>query len=434
MSRWSRRRVLAGAAGLGFATMACGRPRTAAGPRAPSAPVVTAPSDASEPDAFAALRGRCDGIAAPDALEWSSHRDAVCDRMAAAGIDAVAVEPGAALVYLAGLSWGRSERPLLLILRADRSAFVLCPAFEQRSVAERCAELPLVPWREHDDPFAVALRHAPWLARAQLAIEPSMRAFVVAGMRRACPQAQLRDDDVIGPVRLHKQPAELARLRRANEATQAAIAAVAERVHVGVQESQVAAWMHAALVAAGLTDPWALALVGPNASFPHGSGATRSVAAGDVVLVDTGASLHGYRSDITRTWVVGEPSDALTRAYAAASAAQRAALATIRPGVTAASVDAAARAVMLEAGYGGDDRYFTHRLGHGIGLEVHEPPYLVGGNQQVLAIGMTMSDEPGIYVPGSFGVRTEDIVLVTADGVDVFGELAPPQLDVRPTA
>ncbi|HWB79557.1 MAG TPA: M24 family metallopeptidase, partial [Nannocystaceae bacterium] len=194
-------------------------------------------------------------------------------------------------------------------------------------------------------------------------------------------------------------------------------------------QEEVAALVDAALTAAGLVDAWTLALVGPNASFPHGTGASRTVAAGDVVLVDTGASLHGYRSDISRTWVVGEPSEAVTRAYAAVAAAQKAALATIRPGVQARAVDAAARAVILEAGYGPDDRYFTHRLGHGIGLEVHEPPYLVGGNELVLEAGMTMSDEPGIYVPDGFGIRLEDIVAVTDDGAEVFGELSGPVRD-----
>jgi Xaa-Pro dipeptidase len=188
-----------------------------------------------------------------------------------------------------------------------------------------------------------------------------------------------------------------------------------------------------ALVAAGMVEPWALALVGASASLPHGSRQDRAVAPGDVVLVDTGASLHGYRSDITRTWVVGEPDAAVRRAWQTVAAAQQAAFAASRPGVRTGAVDAAARAVMAEAGYGADDRYFTHRLGHGIGLEVHEPPYLVGGGTTELVPGMTMSNEPGIYVPGSFGVRLEDIVLVTRDGVDVFGPPVGPALDVRPT-
>ncbi|MFO0635188.1 MAG: M24 family metallopeptidase [Nannocystaceae bacterium] len=243
----------------------------------------------------------------------------------------------------------------------------------------------------------------------------------------------IEQDLVLGPCRAVKRPAELARLRRANEVTKQAIEAVAERVVVGTPQTQIAAWMHEALVAAGMVEPWALALVGASASLPHGSRQDRAVAPGDVVLVDTGASLHGYRSDITRTWVVGEPDAAVRRAWQTVAAAQQAAFAAIRPGVRTGAVDAAARAVMAEAGYGADDRYFTHRLGHGIGLEVHEPPYLVGGGTTELVPGMTMSNEPGIYVPGSFGVRLEDIVLVTRDGVDVFGPPVGPALDVRPT-
>jgi Xaa-Pro dipeptidase len=287
----------------------------------------------------------------------------------------------------------------------------------------------VVTWREHDSPYARLADAFAGLARATIALDPTMRQFVAHGLARAMPDARwIADDEVVGHCRLRKQPPELARLRRANEVTKAAIRAVASKVEVGTSSEAIATWMEQALVAAGLRDPWVLALVGPAASFPHGTAEPGVVRDGDAVLVDTGASLHGYRSDITRTFVVGKPSAALRRAWDTVAAAQRAALAAIRPGVTTGSVDAAARAVMAEAGYGADDRYFTHRLGHGIGLEVHEPPYLVGGGTLVLEPGMTMSDEPGIYVPGELGVRIEDIVAVTPEGAEVFGELDAPTL------
>ncbi|MBX7081648.1 MAG: Xaa-Pro peptidase family protein [Nannocystaceae bacterium] len=389
---------------------------------------------AAAPD-FAALAGACEGVAAPDAAEWAEHRRVAAAAMIEQGIDAVVVEPGANLLWLTGLGWHRSERPLLALVRAGGELDVLCPAFETRTVLERVPELPLRPWREHEDPFAVLARAVPSLARARIAIDPSLRSFVGAGLRAALPDARwLEQDLVLGPARAIKRPAELARLRRANEVTKRAIEAVAQRVVVGTRQSEIAAWMHEALLATGMVEPWALALVGASASFPHGSGEDRAVAPGDVVLVDTGASLFGYRSDITRTWVVGEPDAAVRRAWQTVAAAQQAAFAAIRPGVRTGAVDAAARAVMAEAGYGADDRYFTHRLGHGIGLEVHEPPYLVGGGTMTLQPGMTMSNEPGIYVPGAFGVRIEDILLVTRDGADVFGPPVPPSLDVRPTS
>jgi Xaa-Pro dipeptidase len=423
MRAWTRRAALVGTGGA-IASFALGCARRSSTSVTPAghhaAPLVD--------DAFAELAGLCDGIAPPDAAEHAAHREAVRATMRALDISAVVLEPCASMAYIGGPAWHRSERPLLLVLPREGPPTILCPAFEKRTVLERVADHEIVVWREHEDPFARASDVFAGLRAAKIAIDPTMRQFVAAGLARAWPNATFVADDPIGVSRLHKTPAEIARLRRANEATQKAIAVVQSRVTVGTSQTQIAAWIEAAQVAAGLADPWVLALVGPNASFPHGTAEARDVQSGDAVLVDTGASLHGYRSDITRTFVVGEPSKALRRAWDTAALAQRAALAAIRPGATTGSVDAAARAVMAEAGYGGDDRYFTHRLGHGIGLEVHEPPYLVGQGTLVLAPGMTMSDEPGIYVPGDFGVRHEDIVLVTTDGAEVFGELGPPRL------
>jgi Xaa-Pro dipeptidase len=420
---------LLGAAWVGAPAWAC-RPRADAGPRT-AAPVVpkAAPPKVDE-DPFVALHGACDGITPADAAEYAQHREAARVRMREQDVAALIAEPGAGLEWLGGPRWHRSERPLLVVLPRDGEPKLLAPAFEKRTVSERVKDVELVLWREHEDPFATLRNAVSGLDRARLALEPSMRRFVVEGIARAWPKATIvPGDPVLGPCRIRKSPAELARLRRANEVTQRAIAAASAQVRVGTKQEEVAALVDAALTAAGLDDAWTLALVGPNASFPHGTGASRTVAAGDVVLVDTGAALHGYRSDISRTWVVGDPSEAIVRAWSAVAAAQKAALATIRPGVQARAVDAAAREVILEAGYGPDDRYFTHRLGHGIGLEVHEPPYLVGGNELVLEPGMTMSDEPGIYVPDAFGIRLEDIVAVTDTGAEVFGALSGPVRD-----
>jgi Xaa-Pro dipeptidase len=423
MRGWSRRAALRGLGAAASFAIACerrGSTTPPTGDRSHAPPV--------EQGEFAELAGVCDGIAGPDAAEHAAHREAVRSKMRELDIAAVVLEPCASMTYVGGPGWHRSERPLLLVLPREGPPTILCPAFEKRTVLERVADHEIVVWREHEDPFARVGEVFAGLRTAKIAVDPTMRQFVAAGLARAWPNSAFVADDPIGDCRLRKTPAEIARLRRANEATQRAIDAVQRRVVVGTSQAQVAAWIEAAQIAAGLADPWVLALVGPNASFPHGTTEARDVRPGDAVLVDTGASLHGYRSDITRTFVVGEPSKALRRAWDTVALAQRAALAAIRPGATTGSVDAAARAVMAEAGYGADDRYFTHRLGHGIGLEVHEPPYLVGQGTLVLEPGMTMSDEPGIYVPGDFGVRHEDIVLVTAEGAEVFGELGPSRL------
>jgi Xaa-Pro dipeptidase len=169
---------------------------------------------------------------------------------------------------------------------------------------------------------------------------------------------------------------------------------------------------------------WALVLFGENAAFAHGTGKERTLAKGDMVLIDTGGSLHGYCSDITRTWACGSASDEARRAWDTVLAAQAAAFEQLRPGVACEAVDAAARKVITDAGYGEGYTSFWHRLGHGIGLQGHEHPYLVPGNARLLRPGMTMSNEPGIYVRGAFGVRIEDIIAITEDGHRVFGEKA----------
>lgn len=429
---WHRRDVLALVAWAGVGAIGC-RPRDRGS--LTSTPVNrTAPPDTTVAE-FPELHGACNGIAAPDAAEWTAHRTGVQAAMRSADVDALVVEPGAGMTYLSGVAWGRSERPFVLVLPREGDPIVVCPAFEERTAKERVGALPLVLWREHEDPFATlasAVR-ARLGARGslRLAIEPATRRFVAAGVANAIARAVVVDVDVLGATRMRKRDAELVRLRRANEATKRALAAVAARIRIGVDQASIAAWTEQALLAAGMTEPWALALVGPNASFPHGTAQSRAVAAGDAVLIDTGASLFGYRSDITRTFVVGDVPEPVGKAWTTVARAQQAAFAVLRPGARCGDADAAAREVMRDAGYGADDRYFTHRLGHGIGLEVHEPPYLVGRSEVVLDVGMTMSNEPGLYVPGAFGIRLEDIVAITKDGADVFGPWPEPLQPLR---
>ncbi len=378
------------------------------------------------PPEFAELIGACHGAVAPGPADWARRRAQVQAKMEAAGIALAVYEPGPAMAYLIGMAGHRSERPWVLGLPVTGEPLLLCPAFEQRSAQERVVgQAELVAWREHEDPFARLGDAFGGVGGGRVAIDPSMRSFVAAGIARAFGGVDTRADDPVGLARRCKQPEEIALLRIANLATKRAIAAVAARVVVGTRQSEIAAWMKQSLVAAGMGDPWALALVGPNASFPHGTAQDRAVRPGDVVLVDTGASLHGYQSDITRTWCVGDPSLRTRAVWDTVARAQQAAHAALGPGAIAGSVDASARRHIAEAGFGPDDRFFTHRLGHGIGLEVHEPPYLVSRSPVELAVGNTMSNEPGIYIPGELGVRLEDIVLITESGAEVFGAYAP---------
>lgn len=382
-----------------------------------------APPVPDEPEPFSALQGFCDGVPGPDEVERASHRHAMQQALGEAGLSALVVEPGATMQYLTGVRWGRSERPFLLVLPATGAARFVVPAFEARRAAEQIDTIHIDPWAEHASPYArVADAVGP---RGKVALDPEVRTFIAAAVGGAIGTRRLVDDTtVVADVRMRKSQAELARLRRANEATKAALRLAASHVRVGMAQSAVADLVRRAQLAAGLSDVWTLALAGPAAAFPHGTHEDRVLDDGDLMLVDTGGALHGYRSDITRTWGVGDVAERPRRAFETVLEAQSAALAAIKPGVVAGEVDAAARKVMADAGFGADYESFTHRLGHGIGLQVHEAPYLVKDSKRVLQPGMTMSDEPGIYVPGAFGVRIEDIVAVTETGVEVFGPRA----------
>jgi Xaa-Pro dipeptidase len=373
---------------------------------------------------FAELQGFCDGTPAvlPDEHQERMARARALAK--ASGFDAFLVEAGINLGYLTGLRWGVSERPLLLIVPVEGEETWVAPAFEagtlHRSGVSESAQLSV--WQEHESAYQVAV--AALGDGKRIALDPVMRLFVAEGLRaagRTSGKGFELGTQVLDACRMVKSERELERLRRANEATKAAIAAAASHLETGMLESEFAALLKEAQQTAGLDRTWCLALFGPSAAYPHGSREDRALAPGDSVLVDTGGALHGYCSDISRTWCHGEPSDELRRAWDTVLAAQTAALGHIRAGVPCGDADAAARAVLRDAGYGGDYESFTHRLGHGIGLQGHERPYLVRDNATVLQPGMTMSDEPGIYRRGAFGVRIEDIIAVTRDGYELFG-------------
>ncbi len=368
---------------------------------------------------YAALEGFCDGVVPVAAAEYAQRVESIRAQLDAANLGAVVIEPGSNMQYVAGVEWGRSERAFLWVLRADGGQAWICPAFEQRSAAERVpADAQVLLWQEHEDPMSVA---ADFVGAGQaVAVDPDARGFIYAGLAAHVPGARV-DGEPLSAVRLRKTDAELVRLRRANEATKAAIAAAASRLRPGMTQSAFAAELTRAQQAAGLEQVWCLALFGPAASFPHGTREDRALGRDDVVLVDTGGSLHGYRSDVSRTWTVGTPDGEVRDAWTAVARAQVEALSEIRDGAACGSPDARARAVIEAAGFGRDYEHFTHRLGHGIGLQVHEPPYLRPGSAQILRPGMAMSNEPGLYVPGSFGVRLEDIVVVTAGDAEVLG-------------
>lgn len=387
-------------------------------PRQTEATSTVSPSDSR----FDALDGFCDGIAAPNADEYAGHVRRMQQVLRESGQAALVAESSATMTWLSGVRWGRSERPFTIVVPAEGTPWFLCPAFEQGTARQQLPDAQLHVWQEHQDPYAVVAKVL-GKPKGAIAVDGQLRAFIVEGLRRVFGGKVVDGRPVVDACRMHKTDVELSRLRRANEATKAALQRVAELVTPAMRQSEVTTLVRAAQQRAGLDSVWALVLAGDNAAYPHGREGDRPIGDGELLLVDTGGGLFGYRSDITRTWAIGTPNDAVAHAWEVVAQAQRAALALMRPGARCADVDAAARAVIAKEGFGDEYTALTHRLGHGIGLETHEVPYLRPDNDRLLAPGMTMSNEPGIYRPGEFGVRIEDIVAITEDGHEVFGPL-----------
>ncbi|HEY2194033.1 MAG TPA: Xaa-Pro peptidase family protein [Actinomycetospora sp.] len=349
----------------------------------------------------------------------SSRLDRARRLAARAGVDALVVTPGPDLQYLAAVVKHSHERLSALVLPTDDEAAFIVPRLERPGLDGTGVDLAginVLDWVDGEDPHGLVAACLDGAKRVALAAD--MPALHVLRLRDALPLAtQELATGVLREMRMRKDPAEVEYLRRAGAAIDAVHAQVPGWLRPGRTEAEVGADITAAIVAAGHTEA-AFVIVGsgPNGASPHHEVSDRVIEAGDVVVVDIGGPLpEGYNSDCTRTYVVGSPSDEVTDVYAVLQRAQAAAVASARPGVTAESVDEAARAIIRDAGYG---EFFVHRTGHGIGLEVHEEPYIVAGNALALEPGMAFSIEPGIYFPERWGARIEDIVVVTDDGCE----------------
>lgn len=360
------------------------------------------------------------------AEEYSGRIEKARLLMAESGYGAFFVEGGSSLDYFTGVQWGRSERTFgAVIPKNGRVAFV-CPAFEKGRAMERVGSLDAEVriWEEHQRPFEViaGILADRGLRSGEVAVEPTTRNFIVVGMGGACPTVGFNDgSDVTDGCRMIKSELELRYMRRADEITKKAYRVAAEGLKEGMTPSELGQLISSAHSRMGVRGG-ALVLFGPASAFPHGTRDVHHLKEGDVVLMDGGCSVRGYRSDVTRTLVFGKPSDKQRKIWDVVHKAQEAALAAARPGVTCGELDRVARQVIDESGYGPGYRYFTHRLGHGIGMDGHEAPYLVQGNSLPLEPGMTFSDEPGIYIEGEFGIRHEDVLVVTEDGAESLSD------------
>ncbi|MBE9376456.1 aminopeptidase P family protein [Saccharopolyspora sp. HNM0983] len=357
---------------------------------------------------------------------------------AQAGSDALLITPGSDLRYLIGVGGESHERLTCLVLPAEPEAepALVVPKLEEPGLAGvPLAELGVhvVTWVDGQDPHALVTE---LLARggarpARIAVADGMPALHAIPLRDALPGAeQVLAGPILRELRMRKDTAEIESLRAAGAAIDRVHARMAEFLAVGRTEAQVGADITEAILAEGHVEA-AFVIVGsgPNGASPHHDVSDRVIERGDVVVVDIGGPMaDGYNSDCTRTYVLGEPAPEVRDTYAVLQQAQRDAVQAVRPGVTAESVDAAARGPIGHAGFGAQ---FVHRTGHGIGLDVHEEPYVVGGNPAVLEPGMVFSVEPGIYQEGAWGARIEDIVVVTDTGVETLNN-RPHELAVLP--
>ncbi len=333
--------------------------------------------------------------------------------------DAILVGPGTSLYYFTGIRWWLSERLLALIIPRTGQPILISPAFEEARMRESLLYSAEVrAWQEDESPsqlIATSLADR-GLRTGRVGIEERLPFTFFDHIRAAAPTYDFVSADPITiACRSVKSAHELELMRLACEATCDVYRAVFANLKEGMTQEQVSELVVAGYAKMHLRGD-ALVLFGASAALPHGSKQLRTLKEGDVVLIDDGCTVEGYCSDVTRTGIFGKPNEKIQHAFETVRKAQDAALDAARAGKFSGSVDDAARAVITSAGYGPSYKFFAHRLGHGIGLDIHEHPYLVHASNTVLEPGMTFSNEPGIYVPNEFGVRCEDVMAITTEG------------------
>lgn len=358
-----------------------------------------------------------------DANSRALRIDALRAQMDRTGIDLVAIAPSDNLVYLLGFAPMGDERACMLLVTSAGAAFLM-PSLNAEQSASEAPELQMLRWSDDEGPQAAlltAIERVSGGSAKRVAVDPEMRADHLLLLQAALPQATAVSATlVIGPLREAKGPEELQILQRAAEAADAAMLAAFAALAPGVPETAVGEVIGRTFAAGGSTAEFGIVGSGPNGAFPHHHTGSRPLQIGDAVVIDIGGRADGYFSDITRMAFIGEPSERYLEIHAIVETAVVAGMAASKPGATCAEVDAAARGVIEDAGYG---EYFVHRTGHGLGLSIHEPPWIMRGSDVELRPGVVHSVEPGIYLPGEFGLRLEDIVHVTESGCERFSAL-----------
>jgi len=385
------------------------------------------------PASIASLKSMS-GQAKPITPEERNQREEKARRlMQTNNLDAILLTEGTTLNYFTGIRWWGGERLFAMVLPVKGAAFYVCPAFEEGRAREQIAKAPdgeradVRIWQEDESPYqrvAGGLKDR-GLVGGKLGIEETVHFVFTDGISQAAPQVKLLSaTPVTAGCRMIKSDHEIELMRLAAKVTLAAYEATWRSLKEGMTQQEIQNLIEAAHTKLGFSGS-ADVQVGEFAAFPHGSVTPQVIREGTIILVDGGCKAEGYTSDISRTFVLGKATDKMKQVFDIVHRAQNAALAATRPGLECAAVDAAARKVITDAGYGPDYKYFTHRVGHGMGMDGHEWPYLVRGNPSKIAANMTFSDEPGIYIRGEFGVRLEDDMHITEDGAELFTPQSP---------
>ncbi|MGH7592514.1 MAG: M24 family metallopeptidase [Gemmatimonadales bacterium] len=389
--------------------------------------------DAKIPPGIAALPSMKDQARPIAVPERQGRLDRARRLMGEHGLDAIVLAGGTSLTYFTGMHWGSSERLTCVVIPAHGDAFIVTPSFEEERTLEQSRTGPLgtrtrvLTWDEDQSPYrrvADGFKSA-GLSTGRVGLEETMKYVFCDAIAAANPALRLASaTPVTAGCRMIKDAHELTLMKLANQVTLRAYEAVYHALQPGMTQDDAGALIAAAYGRLGFPGD-ATVQVGEYSALPHGSAVQQTIHEGAIIMIDDGCTVEGYQSDITRTFVLGRATDKMKRVFDIEHAAQTAALRAARPGVEAQSVDAAARDVIVDAGYGPGYKYFSHRVGHGIGMDGHEWPYLVKGNALKLQPNMTFSDEPGIYIPGEFGVRLEDDMHITENGAELFTPQSP---------
>jgi Xaa-Pro dipeptidase len=413
------------AAGLGLGAASCaGSPETAQA-QAP------APAAGGVHPALAALKPMTADVKPITSEERAARVQKAQQLMAQNKISAIVLEGGSSMFYFTGIRWGLSERPFVCVLPQKGGAAWVCPGFEEeraRELVGKTAEVRV--WQEDESPYrqVAGILRDRGAASGRVGVEERLRFFIYSGVKKESPATDFVDAEVVtAGCRMIKSPTELALMQKASDITIEAFRAAFQTFKEGMTQDDLRNNIAAAHRALGAPGGSASVSFGMFTAFPHGSIEPQKLKEGDVIQVDGGCSVDGYQSDITRTTVFGRPSPRQIEIWELEKKAQAAAFAAVKPGTPCEAVDAAARKVITDAGFGPDYKVpgLPHRTGHGIGLDGHEWTNFVRGNKTPLAPGMCFSDEPMIAIYGEFGIRLEDCLYVTDDGAKFFSQPSP---------